>query len=147
MALFPFRSSGCLTSLREQGSEALDGVKAAANQSLEHVIALWQLLQIELREYAAHQARRVIVAVVGVLLLLFGYLLLCAVACIALQMWVGSWLLAVGVVCVLHLLGGAVLLLIVARQQPGPVAPATRQEIQNDWQCLKLLISKENSKS
>ena len=54
---------------------------------------------------------------------------------------------ATGLVCVLHLVVGAVVLLLGVKSQPGPVAPVTRQELSNDWQCLKLLFSKENNKS
>ena len=133
--------------LQEQGGEALGGAKDTAVRTLEHAGALWQLLQIELREYAAHQVRRVVAIVIGGLLLLFGYLLLCAFACVAAHAWLGSWLLATGLVCVLHLVVGAVVLLLGVKSQSGPVAPVTRQELSNDWQCLKLLFSKENNKS
>ncbi len=136
-----------IATLQEQGGEALGGAKGAAARTLEHAGALWQVLQIELQEYAAHQAKRVVAIVIGGLLLLFGYLLLCAFACVAAHAWLGSWLLATGLVCVLHLVAGGVILLLGVKSQPGPVAPATRQELSNDWQCLKLLFSKESRKS
>ncbi len=146
MSFFPFRKPRAVAALQEQGGAALGGVKEAAARSLSHAGALWQLLQIELQEYATHQVKRVVAVVLGVVLLLFGYLLLCAFACVAAHAWLGSWLLATGLVCVLHLVAGGIILLAGIKSNPGPLAPATRQEIKNDWQCLKLLFSKENSK-
>ncbi len=147
MSLFSFSKPKQLAALQEQGGEALGGVKAAATQALSHAAALWQLLQIELQEYASRQAGRVVAIVLGGALLLVGYLLLCAFACVAAHAWLGSWLLATGLVCLLHLVAGAVLLLIGIKRQPGEVAPATKQELIKDWQCIKLLLSKENKKS
>lgn len=147
MSFFSSSKSRYLTTLQEQGGEAYAGVREAAGKGLEHAAALWQLLQLELKEYAAHQARRVVMTVLGCILLLFGYMLLCCFACVAVHMWLDSWLLAFGLVCLLHLLAGAALILVAVRSKAGQVAPVTRREIQNDWQCLKLIISKENSKS
>lgn len=146
MSFFSFKKPRAIADLQEQGGAALGGVKNTVVRTFSHAGSLWQLLQIELQEYAAHQVKRVVVVVAGVLLLLFGYLLLCAFACVAAHAWLESWLLATGLVCVLHLVVGGVLLLVGIKSNPGPVAPATRQEIKNDWQCLKLLFSKENNK-
>lgn len=147
MALFPFRKPKPLASLQEQGGELLGGVKEAAAGTASHVGALWQLFCMELREYAAHQTRRVVAVAVGGFLLFFAYALLCAFACVAAEMWLGSWPWATGLVCGVHFVAGFIFLLSGLRSSAGPVAPATRQELQNDWQCIKLLFSKENSNS
>ena len=122
-------------------------MKEVAVSTFAHIGALVRLLQLELQQYAAHQARRLVLVAVGGLLLLVGYLVFCACACVAAHAWLGSWLLATGLVCAVHVIIGLVILLIGLKSSPGPVAPATRQEIQHDLECLKILISKENSNS
>lgn len=136
-----------MASLQRQGGELLAGVKGAASQTLAHIGALLQLLRTELQEYVGHQVRRVVAVAVGLLLLFFGYLVFCAFACVGLHELLGSWLLATGVVSLVHLVVGFVILLIGVKSSPGAVAPATRQELKNDWECIRLLISKESSKS
>lgn len=147
MSLFSFKKPQVLTTLQEQGGAALGGVKDTVARSVSHVGALLQLLQIELQEYASHQVKRVVLLVAGAVLLLFGYLLLCAFACVAAHLWLDSWLLATGLVCLLHFVVGGIVVMLGLKGNPGPVAPATRQELKNDWQCLKLLFNKESKTS
>ena len=147
MSLFSFRKPKPLLVLQEQGAEVVGGMKEVAVSTFAHIGALVRLLQLELQQYAAHQARRLVLVAVGGLLLLVGYLVFCACACVAAHAWLGSWLLATGLVCAVHVIIGLVILLIGLKSSPGPVAPATRQEIQHDLECLKILISKENSNS
>jgi uncharacterized membrane protein YqjE len=147
MSLFPFRKPKTITTLLEQGGAAFGGIKETATRVTSHVEALWQLLLAELQEYAQFQLQRVLLLLLGTVLLLFGYLLLCAFVCVLLQAWWGSWLLSIGVVCVLHLAASVSCLLIGARRKPGSAAPLTKQELQNDLQCLKLLFNRENKKS
>ncbi len=147
MALFSFRKPQRLASLQEQGGELLGGVKGVANRAFAHIGALLQLLQVELQQYVGHQVRRLVLMVTGALLLLIGYLVFCAFACVGMHALLGSWLYATGVVSLAHLLVGLVVLLIGVKSSAGAVAPATRQELKNDWQCIKLLVSKENNKS
>ena len=147
MSLFSFRKPKALASLQQQGGELLGGVKGMAGQTVAHVGALLQLLCAELQQYLGHQVRRAVAVAAGALLLFFGYLVFCAFACVGLQELLGSWLLATGVVSLAHLVVGFIVLLIGVKSSPGPVAPATREELKNDWQCIKLLISKEHSKS
>lgn len=147
MSLFSFRKPKPLLVLQEQGAEVVGGMKEVAVSTFAHIGALVRLLRLELQQYAAHQARRLVLVAVGGLLLLVGYLVFCACACVAAHAWLGSWLLATGLVCAVHVIIGLVILLIGLKSSPGPVAPATRQEIQHDLECLKILISKENSNS
>ena len=146
MSLFSFKKPQRLTALQQQGGELLGGVKDTASHAFSHIGALLQLLVVELQQYGAHQLRRAIAVVAGAFLLVVGYLLLCVFACVAAHMWLGSWLLATGLVCLLHLIVGFVVLLVGIKSSAGPVAPATREELKNDWQCIRLLLSKENSK-
>ena len=147
MSLFSFKKPQRLAALQQQGGELLGGVKDAATHAFSHIGALLQLLVVELQQYGAHQLRRIAAIVVGAFLLVVGYLLLCAFACVAAHAWLGSWLLATGLVCLLHLIVGFVVLLVGIKSSAGSVAPATREELKNDWQCIRLLLSKENSKS
>lgn len=147
MSLFSFKKPQRLAALQQQGGELLGGVKDAATHAFSHIGALLQLLVVELQQYGVHQLKRVAAIVVGAFLLVVGYLLLCVFACVAAHVWLGSWLLATGLVCLLHLIVGFVVLLVGIKSSAGPVAPATREELKNDWQCIRLLLSKENSKS
>lgn len=147
MSLFPFSKPKLLTTLFRQGGDVLAGVKDTATRVSDHVGALWQLLLVELQEHLQFQFRRAVAILLGLVLLFFGYLLLCAFSCTALAVWTGSWLLAIGCVCVLHIVVGLVCLLVGVRSKPGPIAPAVRQELQNDLQCLKLLFNSESKKS
>ena len=146
MSLFSFKKPQRLAALQQQGGELLGGVKDAATHAFSHIGALLQLLVVELQQYGVHQLKRAAAIVVGAFLLVVGYLLLCAFACVAAHAWLGSWLLATGLVCLLHLIVGFVVLFVGIKSSAGPVAPATREELKNDWQCIRLLLSKENSK-
>lgn len=147
MSLFSFKKPQRLAALQQQGGELLGGVKDAATHAFSHIGALLQLLVVELQQYGVHQLKRAAAIVVGAFLLVVGYLLLCVFACVAAHAWLGSWLLATGLVCLLHLIVGFVVLLVGIKSSAGPVAPTTREELKNDWQCIRLLLSKENSKS
>ncbi len=136
-----------LASLQQQGGELLGGVKGAATHAFAHVVALLQLLRVELQQYVGKQVRRVVLIAVGALMLFFGYLVFCAFACVGVHELSDSWLLATGVVSLAHLVVGFIVVLVGAKSSPGAVAPATGQELKNDWQCVKLLISKESTKS
>ena len=145
MSLFSFTPRERLHSLQEQGGAALEGARRAALQATSHLEALMDLLCLELAEYGAHQARRVLALAFGVLLLLCAYFLLCLFICVALSGWLG-WLGAVGVVCLFNLLVGVLALVAGLKCRPGPLAPATRQELKNDVQCIRLFL-KEKGKS
>ncbi len=81
--------------------------------------------------------------VVAACVMLFGaYLLLCALLVAVLLAWMPLvW--ALGCVFLLNLVVAVCLLLVVKYTAGRNLAPATVEELKNDWQCLKLLC-KEN---
>lgn len=147
MAFFPFRKPQSLADMQEQGGKVVADVREAALHAASHASALVQLFRVELQEYGACQARRLLALVVGLLLLLVAYLAFCAALCVVLQGWLDSWLLAAGAVCLVNALLGVFLLLAAIWRKPGPLAPATRQELKDDVQCLKILLRPESRKS
>lgn len=118
--------------------------RGVAQRAVEHTGALGALLSEEVKEYTAHQVQRLIMAILGCVLLLGSYFVLCALVTVLLAMYIGlPW--SLGIVFLLNLLAGVLLLVGVKRMAGKKLAPATVQELRNDWQCLKLLC-KENSK-
>lgn len=118
--------------------------RGVAQRAVEHTGALGALLSEEVKEYTAHQMQRLIMAILGCVLLLGSYFVLCALVTVLLAMYIGlPW--SLGIVFLLNLLAGVLLLVGVKRMAGKKLAPATVQELRNDWQCLKLLC-KENSK-
>ncbi len=140
-----FRKPDIVTTLQEQGGGVVSSARRTVLRSVEHAESLLQLFRLELREYGARQARRLVAIVAGVGLLLVAYLLLCAALCVLLSMWTGL-LAAVCIVFLLNALLGVTALLYGLRTPAGPVAPATTNELKTDLQCLKILIG-ENKKS
>ncbi len=134
-----------VTSLQQRGGEVLTDARHAALDSVRHLEALIELFRLELREYGQRQARRMVAILAGAVLLLVSYLLLCAGLCVLLSLWV-DWLWAVGIVFLVNFVAGLALLIHGIKSHPGPLAPATQQEIKNDFQCLKLAIA-ERKKS
>lgn len=147
MSLFSFRKPKVLTTLQEQGGGLVGDVRQAASQAVSHVGSLWALFRIELAEYASQQTRRVALFVAAGVLLVVSYALLCAFVCVALNLWLESWLWAVGIVLLVNALAGVIILLSALRAKPAPLAEVTRQELKNDLECLKILLSEENTKS
>ncbi|MBR5521920.1 MAG: phage holin family protein [Akkermansia sp.] len=145
MSLFSRDSGNKLTTLQQQGGTVLADVREALLQTSNHLEALVELFQVELKEYGEKQARRIAALVVGVFLLLCAYAVFCAFACVLLSSWLG-WLWAVAVVCLINVLLGGVALWCGLKCKPGPVAPATMQELKDDVQCIRLML-KENKKS
>lgn len=130
--------------LKEEAVAVMQQARGVAQRAVEHTSALGALFSEEVKEYAAHQVQRLIMAVLGGVLLLGAYFVLCALLTVLLAMYVGlAW--ALVVVFLLNLLVGTLLLTAVKRMAGKKLAPATAQELRNDWQCLKLLC-KENSK-
>ena len=147
MSLFSFRKPKVITTLQEQGGGLVGDVRQAASQAVSHVSSLLTLFKIELAEYVSQQSRRVALFVAAAVLLLTSYALLSAFACVALNMWLESWLWAVGIVLLVNALAGVIILLAALRAKPAPLAEVTRQELKNDLECLKILLSEENTKS
>ena len=130
--------------LREEAVAVMQQARGVAQRAVEHTGALGALFSEEVKEYAAHQVQRIIMAVLGCVLLLGAYFMFCALLTVLLSMYIGlAW--ALGLVFLLNLLVGILLLIGVKQMAGKKLAPATAQELRNDWQCLKLLC-KENSK-
>ncbi len=139
-----FKSKEQKGNLRDEAVAALRQVRGAAQRTAEHVSAVGALLSEEIKEYAAHQAQRLVMVIVACVLLLGAYLLLCSLLVAVLSIWLGL-VGALGIIFLLNLVV-ALWLLVRAKKMAGKqLAPATVEEIKNDWQCLKLLC-KENSK-
>ncbi len=136
------KKHGIVTTLCERGGEVASDARQAATNALEHMEALAELFRLELREYGQRQACRMVSILVGVGLLLVSYLLLCAALCVLLALWL-DWHLAVALVFLVNFLAGLVLLICGLKMNPGPLAPATQQELKNDLQCIKLAIAEK----
>lgn len=129
---------------KQQAVAAFSGVRAAAAQVSEHLGALTELFAIELQQYMQAQVRRICLLAAACVLLAGAYLTACALASVLLHYWLG-WPGALAVVLGLHLLIAWLLVVLAGRNGRQPFAPATVQELKNDWQCLELMI-KSNSK-
>lgn len=129
----------------EGAASAAAGTRTAAARTLDHAQALSELFQTELAEYLEHQRRRGAYMVLAVALLLVSYLLVCALAVVLLAP-VLSPAGGIALVAAVNVAVSVVLLLRAAALGKETLAPATREELQNDWQCLKLLL-KGNAKS
>lgn len=147
MSFFFFRKPQALSDMQEHGERVVADVRELAVQAGTHFSALLQLLKMELLEYGACQVQRIFALAAGMFLLLVSYLALCVMLCVALDLWLGSWVLAVGIVCLLNALGGVSMLAVAMYRKPGMLAPATRQEIKDDLQCLKILLQPGKEKS
>ncbi len=145
MSIFSRSSESKLTTLQKQGGSVLANAREALLHTSEHLEAVLELFRLELREYGEKQVRRVVALVVGVFLLLCAYAIFCAFACVLLSSWLG-WIWAVAVVCLVNALLGAVAIVVGLKCKPGPIAPATLQELKDDVQCIKLML-KGNTKS
>lgn len=139
-----FKSKERSSALREESAAVVQQVCAVAERAAEHAGALGELLSAEVKEYAVHQVQRLVMAVVAIVLLLGAYVGVCALLAVLLSYCIGLAG-ALAVVVVLNLLIAALLLRKVRAMAGKQLAPATVEELKNDWKCLKLLC-KENSK-
>ncbi len=137
-----FKKPDIVSTLHERGGEVVADARQAATDAVRHAEALVSLFRLELQEYGQRQARRMVSILVGVGLLLVSYLLLCAALCVLLGQWL-EWPLAVTIVFLVNFAAGALLLICGAKMNPGPLAPATQQELKNDLQCLKLALAEK----
>lgn len=147
MAFLPFRKPQSLADLQEHGGEMVADVREAALHAASHANALAQLFRMELQEYGIRQCRRLVMLAAGLFLLLVAYLAFCVVMGVLLQACLGSWLLATGIVFLFNALVGFLLLWVAAASKPGPLAPATCQELKDDVQCLKILLQPKSKNS
>lgn len=140
-SLFKFKEQK--SALREEAVAAVQQARNVAQRTMEHTSALGELLSEEIREYAVHQVKRVVMAVVACVLLLGAYFTFCAVMAAVLSIWLGIvW--SLGIVCAMNLIVAFLLLLRVKAMSGKQLAPATIEELKNDWQCLKLLCKGNN---
>lgn len=123
----------------QQGQEAIAQARLTAQHTLDHLGALTELFTAELEDYSRKQVQRVTLLAAGLLLLAVAYLVLCALVGVLLAGPLG-WPVALAIVLALNLLPAVALLCAARNVQPGELAPVTRQEIQKDVQCLKVLI-------
>ena len=147
MSLFSFRKPQVLTSLQEQGGELLAEIRNAAAYTKSHAGSLLSLFRLEVAEYAAQQRKRMVLFAAAGVAFFVGYLLLCVLAVIVLEPLCGSWLWAVVAVFSFNVIVGILVLVKAMRSKPAPLAAATRAELKNDLECLKILLSKENKNS
>lgn len=126
------------SALREEFAAVVRQAGGVAQRTVEHTSALGELFSAEVKEYAAHQAKRLVMAVLACVLLLGAYFAFCAVLAVLLSIWLG-WLGAFSAVCLLNVVVAVMLLLMVKSMSGKRLAPATAEELKNDWQCLKLL--------
>ena len=139
-----FKGKGQKSQLREEAVAAIQQAKGVAQRAVEHTGALGALLSEEIKEYTAHQLQRLVMVVLACVLLLGAYFVFCALSAVVLSAFVGlTW--ALVIVFLLNVFTALALLLRVKKMAGKQLAPATVQELKNDWQCLKLLY-KENSK-
>jgi uncharacterized membrane protein YqjE len=139
-----FKGKEQASALREESAAVVRQACAVAQRVAEHAGALGALFSEEVKEYAAHQVQRLVMSLVAAVLLLGAYGVLCALLAVALGCYIGM-VGGLAVVAVLNLLIAMLLIRQVRRMAGRKLAPATMEEIRNDWQCLKLLF-KENSK-
>lgn len=139
-----FKEKNKRTLLCEEALASIQQAKQVARRAVEHTGALGTLLSEEVKEYAAHQLQRFVMVLVACVLLLGSYFVLCALVTVVLSTFIGlTWSLVA--VFLINVLLSLVLLVRVKKMAGKQLAPATVQELKNDWQCLKLLC-KENSK-
>lgn len=147
MSLFSFRKPKVITTLQEQGGDLVDDVRKAARYTASHARSLLALLKVELAEYVAQQSRRAVLFAAAGVMLLFAYALLCVWLCVVLNTWLASWAVSVAIVLLLNAVPGLILAMMALRAKPAPLAEATRQELKNDLECLRILLSNEKTKS
>lgn len=147
MSLFSSRKPKVITTLQEQGGDLVDDVRKAARYTASHARSLLALLKVELAEYVAQQSRRAVLFAAAGVMLLFAYALLCVWLCVVLNMWLASWAVSVAIVLLLNAVPGLILAMMALRAKPAPLAEATRQELKNDLECLRILLSNEKTKS
>lgn len=123
-----------------QTESPLVNIREAGRHISAHADALAELFALELQEYSRRQSRRAALLAAAVVPAVAAWLALCAWLAWALQLlWGWGWALAAVILVNVLLAAGA--LTAAAMCRVGELAPLTRQELNNDWQCLKLLIN------
>ena len=128
-----------------KGQGVVGHARDTAAKTVDHLGALTELFSAEMQEYAEVQGHRAAKLALAAVLLLAAYMLVLALAAALLAPAIG-WPWALGILALLNLLAGGGLLLAFRRSKPGAPAPETRQEIQKDVQCLKILLNGEEKR-
>lgn len=134
------------SSLREQGAAVARGVGDTISRGAAHVATLAELFRLEAGEYTGRLAAKLVPLAAGVFFAVAGYALLMACAACLLAEAIG-WPLALGSLCAANFLVGGVLLLVARKRPLGPIAPETVREINNDVQCIRILLKEGNKNS
>lgn len=125
---------------QQQAESPLANLREAGQQVSVHLDALAELFALELQEYSRRQSRRAALLAAAVVPAVAAWLALCALLAWSLQLcWGWGW--ALGAVVLVNVLLAAAALVAAAMCRVGELAPQTRQELNNDWQCLKLLLN------
>lgn len=128
-----------------KGQGVVECARDTASKTVEHLGALTELFCAEMQEYAEVQSRRAALLALAVVVVLAAYMLLLALAAVLLAPCIGlPW--ALGALALVNILAGALLLQAFRNRKPGAPAPQTRQEIQKDVQCLKILLNGEEKR-
>lgn len=131
-----------IASLKQCGSSAAAGARETAERTFRHLESLASLFQVELEEYSRRQARYMALILGAAVFFLVAYLGLCALLFLLLLSpcgLAGSLALVVGI----NLLLGVAFLGVAFRVRPGPLAPLTRRELNDDLQCIRLLMKEK----
>lgn len=135
---------GVRTALDQQREAMRRELSELASQLGVHGSALAELFRLELGEYMRRQRRRMALLIAGGACAALAYvsfwILLC---CWLAPLWGCPAVLAL--LCLLHLLLAVALLLSARRLKPTAFAPDTRRELQNDLQCLKILLQEKKT--
>lgn len=124
----------------QQAESPLANLREAGQQVSVHLDALSELFALELREYSRRQSCRAALLAAAVVPAVAAWLALCALLAWALQLcWGWGW--ALCAVFLVNVLLAVTALVAASMCRAGEFAPQTRQELNNDWQCLKLLLN------
>lgn len=135
---------GALAQLRRRRDTLRQDVGEVIDQLRIHSSALIGLFSLELREYLCMQRRRLILLVLALCCAVPAYGLFWVLLCCWLtSLW--GCLPALLVPLVFHLLLSLVFFIMALRMKSVPLAPETRRELHNDWQCLKILVKEKTN--
>jgi hypothetical protein len=111
----------------------MNGLSAGA----DHLSALSSLFLVEVGEAGERLRSKFVLLIVAAFVLVVGYLFTCVTLTILLATWIG-WLYSALAMALLHLVIGGIALIVGVKRKVGPIAPQTVQELQVDYQCLKI---------
>ena len=137
-------AGGALALWRQRRDALGHDVGEVVDQLRIHAGALFGLLSLELSEYLCVQRRRIVLFALAICCAVPAYALCWVLLCCWLaSLW--GYLPALLLPLAFHLLLSLVFLTRALRLKAAPFAPQTRRELQNDWQCLKLLIKEKTN--